>query len=275
MTIPQVETLLPELAQFISQLVTQHQKDAMNNRRGFDAQVREFFTPNIMDKIERVVPGWSEMAACANQQTLIHITSVLTALHLLPEYKQATSEQQALMEWMVLFHDVAKIAHVSKRDHVHAFRSAAITGKALRQLGFPVTAAYAGLIDSWVTLTHNAVVYRADLQEIVQDNRKLSQIVLGIDRLFGVQAPAGLIVKGVLLHISIVANLDYPNVAPLTDEEVQRYIDTASFPLLKAMMLVDNNGWNLFFPENQQRYRQQTLAAFDKIGALIGLSWLK
>lgn len=272
MTIPRVKESLPELMQFTADLAMQRHTGAMTDWQAFNPQVRSFFTPAMMVKIEGVIPGWNHMASYADQQTLYHVTSVLTALYLLPEYHQATPEQQALLEWIVLFHDVAKIAQHDAHDYVHAFRSAAIAGKALASIGFPVTAACHTTLDDWFTLTYNAVTFRQDLGEYVQDNHQLPQIITGIECLLGAPSPAACIVKVVLLHLSIKTDPDYPIVAPLTASEVQACLDPPSFPLLKAMMLVDTDGWDLFDPESRQHHRQQTLIAFDQLGARIGMN---
>lgn len=271
MAIPRVETQLPAYMQLVDHLAAQVQRGTLTGWAAFAPLVRAFFTPARLAEVEHVVPGWGEMARHAKQQTLIHVTSVLVALRLLPEYQQATALQQAVMDWMVLFHDVAKIPRPGQHDFVHGFRSAAITGRALANVGFPVTDAYAPSIDEWATLTHHAVVYRADLDETIQDNRQLPAILAGIDRLFGASTPAGWIVKGVLLHMSIANDPDYPTLAPLTDDEIQQIIDTAFLPLLKMMMLVDTDGWDLFDPVTHQRHRQQTLDVFERIGMLIGV----
>ncbi len=271
MAIPRIETQLPAYMQLVDHLAAQVQRGTLTGWATFAPLVRAFFTPARLAEVEHVVPGWSAMARLAKQQTLIHVTGVLVALRLLPEYQQATALQQAVMGWMVAFHDVAKIPRPGQHDHVHSFRSAAITGRALAQVGFPVTDAYAPSIDEWVTLTHHAVVFRADLDETIQDNGQLPAILAGIDRLFGAQTPAGWIVKGVLLHMSIASNPDYPTLAPLTDDDFPQMIDAAFLPLLKMMLLVDSDGWNLFDPVTRQRYRQQTLDVFERIGTLIGV----
>jgi hypothetical protein len=268
---PLVKTHLPELMHFTQQLAHEHLTGSLTNWRGFIERVRNFYTPAMMDKIELVVPGWAQMATYADQQTLIHVTSVLTALFLLPEYQEATLEQQALMEWMVVFHDVAKEAQSGQHDYIHAFRSAAITGRALGWVGFPTTMNYPAQIDAWCTLTHTAILYHETHQENIQDNRKLPEILGGIESLFGPNAAAGLVIKGVLLHLSIATDPEYPTVAPLTDDEIGRYIDTALYPLLKMMLLVDTDAWNLFDTATQQHKRQQILAVFDTIGKSIGV----
>src|SRR5262249_44202275 len=142
----------------------------------------------------------------------------------LPEYQQTTPEQKLLLEWMVLLHDIAKEAHPGKHDYIHAFRSAAIAGKVLAQAGFTATDAYATSIDEWFRLTHDAISYHEGHAENIQDNRKLPQIMTGIDQLYGDNAPAGWVIKAILLHLSIVTDPGYPIVAPLTDSEIREYI---------------------------------------------------
>ena len=72
----------------------------------------------------------------------------------------------------------------------------------------------------------------------------------------------------VLFHLSISTDPGYPILAPLTQSEVQRYIDRELSPILKAMMLVDSDGWNLFDRQEGQRLRQKTLDVFDGISKM-------
>ena len=271
MTIPQRTDTLPELMSFSEFLAHQCAKGRITNWPLFSDPVRAFFTPALMTRVDQVVPGWKKMASYADQQTLIHVMGVITALLMLPEFKQADIAQKTALVWMVLFHDVAKIAQPGKHDYLHGFRSAAITGKSLAALGFPTTHDFSEFVDSWYELTYNAILIRDDVGEAVQDNRKLPEITNGIDHMYGPKSPAGLIIKAVLLHISIPIDPGYPIVAPLNDDELQHYIDPASFPLVKTMALVDTDAWNLFDPENRQTQRQRTLAFFDRLAARIGM----
>jgi hypothetical protein len=267
MSIPRVEAYLPELMQFTRKLATTYQKGEINNWKAFIEKVMIFYTPEMMNKIERTVPGWIKMASYANHQTLIHMTSVFVALFLLPEYQQADAEQQALMEWMEMFHDVAKEARSGQHDYIHAFRSAAVAGKALAPIGFPVTPSYASHVDDWFALTHEAVMFDAAHNETIQDNRKLPEIMAGIDRLYGPAAPAGLAIKAILLHLSLDIDPGYPLLAPLTDQQIKQYLDQSLHPLLKVLMLVDLDAWNLFDADEKQRNRAMALAAFEAIVA--------
>jgi hypothetical protein len=268
MTLPTLESHLPELSQFTQQLARELRSGTLTGWQPFVEQVRQFYTPTMMDKIERAAPGWQRMASFRNQTTLIHVTSVLTAMYLLPEYQQAVPDQQRIIEWMVLFHDIAKVIH-DKHDFIHGFRSAAVAGKALANIGFPVINNDPAVLDNWCDLTSSAIIFDEVHQEEIQDNSRLPEIISGIEAIYGADAPAVLAVKGILFHLSIKTDPDYPTLAPLTDQEIHRYINAAAFPILKAMMLVDTDGWNLFDKEEKRRHRQQNLNVMNWIGSQI------
>ena len=97
----------------------------------------------------------------------------------------------------------------------------------------------------------------------------MPEILLGIEKIFGKYTPAALVVKCVLLHMSINVVSDYPQAAPLTDEEIAKYVDTETSLLLKAMCLADNEGWSMFYPEIRARQRNDTLKAFEKIERML------
>jgi len=271
MTAPHLETLLPELVRFTKQLATDHQNGKLTDWDAFKQRVRVFYTSGMMDKIDKVVPGWIHMSSYLDQQTLIHVTSVLVALFLVPEYQSASPDQQRLMEWTVIFHDIAKKARKGLHDYTHGFRSAAVTGAALALIGFPTRPDFAAHLASWKAVTENASIFDARHSENIQDNTKLPAIIGGIDHLYGQHSAAALIIKGVLFHMSINNDPGYPTLAPLTQQEIQRYITADLFPILKTMMLVDSDGWNLFDRKEGQRLRQQTLDVFDTIARNNGI----
>lgn len=269
MSTPRVETHLPELMTFVESLTQDFESGVLTGWPMMKQRVEAFFDNGMMEKVNTAIPGWQEMAAYADKQTLIHVTSVLTALLLCPEYRSATPEQQAMMVWIVVFHDLAKQAQADQRDCTHGFRSAAMTGKTLHSLGFAVTDAYDAHIEPWAGVTMTALTQHGETAEAIQDNRKLPEIVAGIDRLFGAQSAAALVVKGVLLHMSLDVVADWPQTASLTQHETRQYIDGRLLPLLKVMMLVDNDAWSLFDPATKARYRDETLAVFERIQQMI------
>lgn len=262
---PTMQDHLPELAAFIRQSAHDCRSGTLTDWPQFAGQARDFYTPAMMDKIEGVVPGWGKMASFSKQQTLIHVTGVLTALLLLPEYQAATPEQQTIMEWTALFHDIAKEPQPPHHDYIHGFRGGAVTGKALGALGFPVTAAYASEIDDWFALTYGATILDTMYHEDIQDNNKLPEIIGGLERFYGVDTPGTLVAKGVLLHMSFPVDPDYPTLAPLSKGEIKRYINAPFLPIIVAMSLADDGGWNLFDPQRTASQRVKVMTYFDKL----------
>jgi hypothetical protein len=266
---PLIASRLPDMMDFVSRLAQGYRSGEIHCWQSMDERVRAFFSPHELDKLNTIAPHWREMATCAEGATLVHVMSVFTSLILCPEFQHASRPQQEMLKWIVFFHDMAKELQPGKRDFRHAFRSAAMAAETLAGVGFAVTPEYDQLIDEWVALTKAATMKPAKTSIDIQDNRKLPEILNGIERLFGRNTPAAMIVKTVLLHMSIDVVEDWPQAAPLGEGEIREYLDFALLPLLKVMMLVDNDGWALFDRSNKERYRQATLAVFERVESLI------
>lgn len=268
--IPQAKNDLVDLMAFIELMKTDYETGKFEDWQTFIEPIRKWYTSQRLDEIDEVVMGWKKMATYANQQNLIHLTAALVSLLRLPEYQELTPEQQNIALWIVLYHDVEKENYKGKRDHTHGFRSAGICGRGLIQHGFE-KAVDEEALNQWISLTQTAMIYDETLQDNIQDNSKLDAVIQGIDGMFGSRdSPSGLIVCGVLLHMSIDVVDEFPQSAPLTDDEIRAYISPTLFPLLRVMMFTDNAAWALFDPERQAPERQQTRRAFDRVEALLG-----
>ncbi len=263
--IPDARAALPDLYALALTLVRDTQAGALDSWPAFGARVHAFFSESTMDQVDTVLHGWRRMASFHEGVTLVHVVSAYGSLLICPEYQQAAPEQQRLMEWIVLFHDVGKEVIDGQRDPIHAFRSAAQTAPAL---GFSTTDAFAAEIDAWAAFTAAAVLPNGTPGELKQDNAKLPQILTGIDRLFGPDSPTALVVKAILLHMSVNVLSEWPQAAPLDDSEIQRYVNAPLLPLLKVMMLVDNDAWAFFNPPTKAQHRAETLAVFERIEKL-------
>jgi hypothetical protein len=118
-------------------------------------------------------------------------------------------------------------------------------------------------------LTYAATKLSKDSGEPIQDNDRLPEILAGIERMLGIDTPAALTVKTVLLHMSINVVRGWPQAAPLAEAEISSYITSRLAPLLKCMMLADNEGWSLFDPEARAQQRDETLKTFREVEQLI------
>jgi len=61
----------------------------------------------------------------------------------------------------------------------------------------------------------------------------------------------------------------YPTPAPLTEKEIKKFITPGLLPLLKVMMMGDNEGWSLFEPENRKRQYKDAVKAFQEVEKII------
>jgi hypothetical protein len=266
---PGFDDRFPELNRFILDQVGLYTAGKINSWEDLETSVRVFFNPARMEQIESLVPGWKKMASYGDGTTLVHVMCVFLGLFMLPEFRSMSASEQNLMKWIILFHDLGKDMKDGKRDPIHGFRSAATAAKTLPNLGFEVNPEYSALIASWSAYTAAAIRESEDGSEAVQDNRRLPEILSGIDRLFGSPSSAALITKIVLLHMSVHALKDWPPSAPLSDTEISTYFDRVLISLLKVMMLADNEGWSMFYPEIRAQQRHETLGLFERLEEII------
>ena len=266
---PLFDERLPFLNQFTLDLAENFNAGKIALWSDLDERVKYFFTTERMIEVEAAIPGWKKMASYSGGVTLTHVICVFLGLLLLPEFQSLTYHQQQLAKWIVLFHDVEKVHINGKRDHTHAFRSAITAAKALKDIGFATTNQYTDVFEAWQELTLSAITdSTTQPAEIISDNSKLPEIIQGVEKMYGRNMPASLIVKGVLLHMSINAVKDWPQPAPLSGNEIVQYVDNELLPLLKVMHLADNEGWSMFEPETRAIQRSETLEAFEKVERL-------
>jgi hypothetical protein len=268
-TIPQLNERLPDLFDFARTLARQIEADELRNGDDLLRRFRDFYTEERMQRIDAVAPGWRAMAALADGATRNHITQVLIALQLLPEYRLASRDLQAMLEWTVLYHDLGKQVVAGQRDSLHAFRSATMAARTLPTVGFPTGPEYSAALDPWTRRVLGAAVPSPDGKGPIQDNRVLPEILQGIDRLFGENSAAALVVQAILLHQSLNVVPEWPNPGSLTDSEIPHCIRPALLPLLEAMMLVDSDAWQLFEPESKAKYRRSTLDVFASVRRMV------
>lgn len=266
---PSFDIYLADLNQFVLELVESYKAGKIKSWDDLAEKVNAYFTPERIQHTDILVPGWRKMASYANRVTLVHVMCVFLGLYMMPEFLSMTKEQQQMMKWVILFHDIEKEPQQGKRDHGHAFRSAVAAARTLPKLRFPITSEYDLLIDDWSDFTRSSTTKPGNFPDYVQDNFKLREILAGIERMFGHNTPAALIIKTILFHLSIDMQ-PWPPVTPLTDEEVRRYLDNDLVPLLKAMNLGDSEGWNMFKPDRES-LRNATLESFRKVEQLLSM----
>lgn len=281
MKLPHPREALPELMAFIDELDALSKAGEFKEWDSGTERILKFYTPEQLAKIEKVIPHWQQMTSYGRGITCAHVTLVVLSTLQLPEYEAASPEEQCLILWASLFHDVEKVLIPHEKDHVHGFRSAVTAARALPLIGFETKAPYLTEFEAWADMTYNAV---CSLEQALahspipqaftliehdmgvhktQDNRKLPEILAGIDAMF--EEPAALIIKSVLLHMSTDAVSDYPHTAALSDDEIRAYISPELYPIFKMMQLVDCDGWAFFDADLRASWRSQILTKFTAI----------
>jgi hypothetical protein len=266
---PSFDKEFNELNHFISGLAEDYASKKIESWEELDKRVKAFYTSERMDAIETKAPGWKKMSSYSDGITLTHVTCVFLGMFMLPEFQALSAEKKQIAKWIILFHDIDKFHIRGKKDMMHTFNSAVVAAKILPKIGFPVTDDYDAVIRSWSKFTVNAFTMEDGNSAPKPDNRKLPEILSGIEQLFGANTPGCLIVKTALLHISLNVDPFYDTPSPLTEDETKRFIDPALLPLLRVMMLVDNEGWSMFEPEVRARQRKDTLDVFAKLESMI------
>ena len=262
--IPQLKKFLPEIIHFTQALNHDYSAGSLDNWGELDRRVKLFYTQPMLNKVNAVIPCWETMANYRDGVTLTHVSAVLMGLYRDADYLAMTEQQQAILEWAVMFHDVAKVVPDGeyRHDAIHAFRSAAVAGLALPHLGFAVTDTER--LQSWSDTLYNAIEPYPKVK-FRQDNTKLPFIMCELDALY--EPSAAMLIKAVMLHMSIKTNPEYPTLAPLTDDEIKHYISPEFYPILRVMMLVDCDGWELF--REDRAYRRHVTQAFNQIAMLM------
>lgn len=267
---PSFDENFRELNQFILELVNAYRENQIGSWDDLDQRVKSFFTVDVTNSIEAKLPGWIKMASYEDGITQTHITCVFLGMFMLDEFQVLSPEQQQCAKWIILLHDVEKFHIPGKKDTMHAFNSAVLAARIMPGFGFPITGQYEARIDPWSRLTRQASIPTGMERSPKPDNQKLPEILSGIDEMFGKDTPAALIVKTVLLHISPAVDKNYPTPAPLTEDEIKRFVSPALLPLLRVMMLADNEGWALFEPEFRSQQKSDVLEGFARFQLLIG-----
>ena len=87
--------------------------------------------------------------------------------------------------------------------------------------------------------------------------------------MFERNSSTSLIVKSILLHQSLNLLMQWPDAAPLTDQNLKLYIDDHLLKVLGPLVKADSDSWQLFKPENRANFDQQIEDRITEIKSLI------
>lgn len=259
---PRFDVALPALAGFIRDMTRRIQLHEIDTTGKAERLIDDFFTAEQLNRLDEVALGWSELNDYDGRKTLYHVITALASLPFYPEYNNASTLQQTMISWAVLYHDIAKRSAFEK-DCSHSFRSAVIAAQSLQLTGVALPETYYTDLESWSELTLKAV------KGSKVDNQSLPVIMDQLDSMLGQHSASNRIVKIILLHHSIDILKDWPQSDPLSETEVMQMFDVELLQLMRIMLLADSDGWELFHADTCQHYRVETRAVFDRLQKLI------
>jgi hypothetical protein len=268
MAFPLIEHRLPELMSFIDDLSRAIELRNTASLSKAQQSITTFFDPEQLRKLESITGEWSELIDHDQGKTLTHVMLTMASLRFHPEFEESIPEEQNIIRWSLLFHDIAKRSE-GERDHTHAFRSAVVLARSLSLIGVDLPKSYFQHLHSWAELTLNATIQQTGSNQLIQDNQRIPEILSGLDLMLGTQAAAKTAIKLVLLHHSINHLNDWPQASALTDIQVSQLVDARLLPLIRIMILADSDGWELFNAHNCVRYREETRSVFRHLQTIV------
>ncbi len=256
---------LPQVAALLGHLTDEIDREHITTRDEFVADCRRRWDDATLAATDAVIPHWRKMASYADGQTLWHVTAAMLALRELDEYREASPKDQKTLDWTVMLHDIAKEPTHERRDHRHAFRSAAVALRTLPRLGAATTAAFDLEVDAYHEMVLSAHRHSEAAGEDIQDNRFLPGMLAGASRLL--EPEGACVVTAIALHSSITVLEAWPARAPISPDEERELVTPAVAALLLPLMLADSGGWNLFDPATLDAMYAETRQVFAGMAA--------
>ncbi len=265
--IPDFDVAMPVLSAFIVKLNSRIGLREIDSADSAEQTIDAFFTDDLKNNLETSAPGWSQLLDHDGTRTLCHVVTALASLPDYEEYNEADTKQKTIITWALFYHDIAKRS-ANQRDTCHAFRSAVVAANNFCRGHADLADSFKNKVDAWSETTLNAAQSEPD-NDTATNNANLIEIIQQLDLLFAPHSTANLIVKVILLHHSINTLQDWPQVNPLTDNEILLIFNAELLQLMRLMFLADSDGWELFHAERSVDYRSQIRSVFDRLERLI------
>lgn len=160
--------------------------------------ITAFFDTKQLQKLEAIAPGWSDLIAHDQSKTLTHVMLAMASLPFHPEFEESSPEEQNIIRWALLFHDITKRSEF-ERDLTHAFRSAVFLARSLPLIGLQVPTSYFRHFHAWADLTLGATMQQPGSDQLIQDNRRIPEILAGLEIMLETHTAATMAIKLVLL----------------------------------------------------------------------------
>lgn len=220
---------------------------------------RRYFTKNmksVMLAIDeelttQLCDYWTNFKAQSNGMFAIHTILVLWKAVHDPMYESMTLDEQNVLKWACLLHDISKrgTPTIQGRDFMHSFNSAATTLKVLREMGiWSVDEDQMSDLEQVIRLIGESVqplpaIWREDFKHgrpmvtTMQSHHNLQEIFyyLWDKGLTPRDSLADQIFRVVLFHHSIEAMEAHPNMVNLSSSEKSKWCDDQFFKMCQVL----------------------------------------
>ena len=264
-SIPALSEKLPRVWQAALNLKECIEKGVFKDWDSLYQQVDFLIEGKWIDAVETVIPGWEKIATQEAGITAKHTLVVLACCMNVSEYQQASSQTRREIEWAALFHDLDKDVLYGRGDGAHGVRSAAAAAQCLVDLGFEFRSD--GDFVAWLDLVKSA--QKQVDRKWLNDFSHLPAILTGLRYFFGVDTPAGRIIKAAMFHQSMPTVDDWPNPVILNDDEIRASLTLADMNVLGPLMLGDSDAWNVCEPMRDE-YMEELRGNIKKVRRVIG-----
>ena len=260
------------------------------------AGTRTFFKNNVKRVLEAVdaeltaVLGafWTNLRAQSQDLLSTHTILVLWRATQQPLFDQLSLEEQNVLKWTCLLHDLAKRGTplILGRDHCHAFRSAAAALEVFKHLGIllptgPSSKSNQGAnqpLESVLRLISESFqplpeIWRDDFRHgkpvvtVMHAHHNLPEIFHNLWELK--LAPRDSFVdqifRLVLFHDSIEALETRPNMINLSEKEKAKYCDQTFYKLMQILHIADNDAYVLFDESHQMRCTREIMSLYGTL----------
>jgi hypothetical protein len=238
-----VKEKLPDFWNLSKKIASDLRDERFSNWDPLIQKISPLLEQSLIEKMDKVIPGWKKIATLYEGQTAIHTLLVFAICLNLPEYGLADSQTRMEIEWAAVLHDLDKDR--ARSDTAHPFRSAAVAARIMPELGFEllpnITMAD---VKAWSTLVMSA--QRPDGERLLHDHSFLKEIIDGIHRCWGANSSASCVLKAVLLHQSLPTVKDWGNPVLLTDQELSYSLTLQDMDTLSLLIIADSDSWNIF-----------------------------
>jgi len=234
---------LPEFWEISHKIAVDLRIGRITNWDLLNQHIKPILVPSFVDRMDKVIPGWKNIATLLEGQTALHTLLVFASCLNLPEYTLSNEQTCKEIEWAAILHDFDK--KLAQRDAAHPFRSAAVVAKIMPGLGFDLLPNIATAdLEVWSNLVMSA--HRQDGDNAIHNHSQLREIITGIHTCWGQDSSAARVLKSVLFHQSLPALKDWPNPVLLTDEEMNYALTLKDMKVLGPLMVADSDSWNIF-----------------------------